>query len=120
MKRFCYFRELLRVKKALSILLIVVFFLAQYGKVVSYMYCKWKAEVKAVTCDCEKKLGEDTKAADHSAQLLLKDKSEDPCITADLLYAGRPSEQINSCFVNTVSTLSQGFESSLLHPPAHV
>src|SRR5258705_11283207 len=98
MKRFCYFREVFNVKKALSILLIVVFLLAQYGKVVSYMYCKWKAEVKTVTCDCEKKLANDTKASDH-AQLLLKDKSEDPCIKTDLLHGDTYSTEINSCFV---------------------
>jgi hypothetical protein len=82
------------------------------------MYCKWKAEIKTVTCDCEKKLATDTKASDHTAQLLLKDKSEDPCIKTDLLHGDRYSTEINSCFVNTVSSLSQGFESPVLRPPA--
>jgi len=98
--------------------LLLIFFVSQYGKVVSYLYCKAQAVVKTVACDCEKNLAAGTKDSTHSAQLLLKDKSEDPYIKTDLIKVNCFSEHGNSCFVNTVSLLPQGFESSLLHPPA--
>jgi hypothetical protein len=104
-------------KKALSIVFILVFFLAQFGNILSYAYCKWRAEAKAVTCDCEKKLVSETKTSDHATQQLLKEKPADPYVKTTLNTFDRFSEQINSCFVNTVSPLAQGFESSVLHPP---
>jgi hypothetical protein len=104
-------------RKGLSILLIVVFLLAQYGNVLSYAYCKWKAETMAASCNCEKKFIEETKDSAHPAQVTLKDRLEDPYIKTDALIIGTPSEQINSCFVKRASLLPEGFESSLLHPP---
>jgi hypothetical protein len=120
MKMIFYFRESVSMKIALSISLILVFTFAQYGIILSYVYCKWKSEIKATTCDCEKKLVTDTKNSDHSAQLILKDKSQDPYIKTDLIHINKFSNQMNSCFVNNISLLAQGFESSVLRPPAIV
>jgi len=107
-------------RKALSILLIVVFFLAQYGNVLSYAYCKWKSETISASCDCEKKFTEGTKDSDHPVRVALKDESEDPYIRADVVIISKFSKQINSCFVNKISFLSKGFKSSPLRPPSTI
>jgi hypothetical protein len=117
-KVFLHLGTQLRMRKALSILLIVVFFLAQYGNVLSYAYCKWQAETMSASCDCEKKFTEGTKDSDHPAPVALKDKSEDPYIKADVVIISKFSKQINSCFVNKISFLSKGFKSSPLRPPS--
>jgi len=105
-------------RRAFAILLIGVFLLAQYGNVLSYVYCKWKAETTSASCDCEKKYSEDTKNSDYPEQISLKEKPEDPFIKSDLLLAGGFSKQISSCSVNRSFLLAKGFKSSPLHPPA--
>jgi len=117
-KVFLHLGTQLRMRKALSILLIVVFFIAQYGNVLSYAYCKWQAETMSASCDCEKKFTEGTKDSDHPAPVALKDKSEDPYIKADVVIISKFSKQVNSCFVNKISFLSKGFKSSPLRPPS--
>lgn len=42
-------------RKLAAILILVVFFSLQYGKVATYLYCKWQAEIvqNKPDCDCE-------------------------------------------------------------------
>jgi len=54
------------VKQKLSaILILVVFFSLQYGKVASYLYCKWQAQIvqNKPDCGCEDRL---TSMFDHN------------------------------------------------------
>ncbi|MDX1935468.1 MAG: hypothetical protein SFU21_00040 [Flavihumibacter sp.] len=45
-------------KKTITIFFLASFFLLQYGKVVSYLYCTYNnyQQTGTITCDCEKKL----------------------------------------------------------------
>ncbi|TAH03320.1 MAG: hypothetical protein EAZ16_07890 [Sphingobacteriales bacterium] len=45
-------------KKNITIFFLASFFLLQYGKVVSYLYCTYEnyKQTGSVTCDCEKQL----------------------------------------------------------------
>jgi hypothetical protein len=53
-------------KKIISILLIAVFFTAQYARQLAYIECKLAAlDTAALSCDCEKETGID-KAGDNS------------------------------------------------------
>jgi len=104
-------------KKALSISLILVFLIAQYGNILSYVYCKWRAEAMSASCDCEKKYAQETKDPDHPVQVVLKDKSADPYEKTGVVIFGEFSKPINCCFVNRASLLAKGFQSPLLHPP---
>jgi hypothetical protein len=107
-------------RKVFAILFIGVFLLAQYGNVLSYVYCKWKSETVAASCDCEKRFSADTKSSDHPVQITLKDKLEDPYIKTDILSLGKYSCQISSRFSNNVFSLAEGFKSSPLRPPSVV
>src|SRR5215831_7810884 len=51
-------------KKFISITLLFVFFLAQFGKMVSYGYCKWENR-SVMQCDCEKVFAVDDHQTDH-------------------------------------------------------
>ena len=45
-------------KKVIAISMLCVFFVIQYGKVATYLYCKWQAEVvqQLKDCGCESHL----------------------------------------------------------------
>jgi hypothetical protein len=46
-------------RKSLASILILTFFSLQYGKIASYWYCKWQAELQQLTdCGCETHLEE--------------------------------------------------------------
>jgi len=105
-------------KTAFAILLIGVFFLAHYGNLLSYVYCKWKAETVAASCDCQKKFTADTKNSDHPVQITLKDKLEDPYIKTDMLSLSKFATQLSSQFGNNVFLLAEGFEPSRFRPPS--
>ena len=108
----------MRVRRAFAILLIGVFLLAQYGHLLSYVYCKWKAETEAASCDCQKKFTADTRNSDHPVQITLKDKLEDPYIKTDMLSFSKFATQLSSQFGNNVSLLAEGFKPSLFRPPS--
>jgi len=83
------------------------------------MYCKWQAEIKTANCDCEKKLATDTKNnPDQTSQLPQTIKAEQPCVPSDFIGFNLHFQQINSCFVNSTPSLTNGFEYPLLRPPA--
>ena len=106
-------------KKTFSILLLVIFSLSQYGKFISYAYCLLQAEAKAVSCDCQKQLGADSKnTSEHAAQLTLKDKYEEPYITTEFISLNLDALQTKNCFANKLFSPAKGFERPLLHPPA--
>jgi len=52
-------------QKVSAILIIVVFFSLQYGKIANYLYCKWQAEIvqNQPNCGCEDHL---TSMFDHN------------------------------------------------------
>jgi hypothetical protein len=106
------------VKNIFAILLIIVFVLAQYGKFISYAYCKWQAEIKTAACDCENILTEKNNPDDHTAQLPLNIKTDEPCVKPNFIAIQFIPGQLNSCFVDNDPPLLKGFESSLLRPPS--
>lgn len=106
-----------------AILLMIVFISLQFGKVATYIYCKWQAEVvmNDPNCDCD----------DHLASMFdqHEDKSENDLskITVnEKLTEFTPKTLVeihqfvlsfSNCFTEYNSSLSENFPEAPFHPP---
>jgi hypothetical protein len=104
------------VKKACSIVFLIIFFLAQYGKLVSYSYCKIKADIRAVSCDCEKLLSDQNTHA--KAQLILKEKPEEVYLTTNFFSYSYATLNVAQPHCRIQNALSEGYHPTLFHPPS--
>jgi len=111
-------------QKVSTILILVVFFSLQYGKIANYIYCKWQAEIvqNKPNCGCEDHL---TSMFDHN----------DDDSTGNSLSKNTLTEKLNeftprtiieapqiilSCsdgFTEYNSDLSKSFAGTPFHPP---
>jgi hypothetical protein len=106
-----------------AILLLLVFFSLQFGKVTTYLYCKWQAEIvqNKPDCGCDNHLAsmfdhkDDGSKNDHSKNTLnekLNEFTPKPLITTPQIFI---SFQKN--FTEYNSLLSESFIDSPFHPP---
>jgi hypothetical protein len=107
-------------KKVFSILFLLIFLLAQYGKVISYVYCKWEVRSE-VHCDCEKILvQEQHQGSDQLASNTYNNKLEEPVVIQSnaQLFVGLII--IESYGNHSTSSPIKGFPGLPFHPPALV
>ena len=111
-------------KKILTITLLSLFFLAQFGKVISFCYCSIENYRISGTadCDCEKNLVGAIKHEtnkDHSPggfQILHYDELFHQCSAINLLDYHHPIRSIKFC--STDESLYNAYLSSMLRPPS--
>ncbi|HET9745340.1 MAG TPA: hypothetical protein VFP97_06500 [Chitinophagaceae bacterium] len=106
-----------------AIFLISVFVSLQFGKVASYIYCKWQAEIvqNIADCGCDDHLTsmfdhkDDTSKSDQS-KLTLKEKLNEftpkGVITVSQVFIA-----FEQSFAEYDSSLSENFIESPFHPP---
>jgi hypothetical protein len=114
------FKESNLLKKLFSIFLLSIFLFAQFGKVISYMYCKWeyRSEVK---CDCEKIFVQDEhQKVDQMTNLNSIPKWDEPLALqqAEVPLANNKSLSIYHSYYPL--GLFKGFPGLPFHPPAVV
>ncbi|HTE10304.1 MAG TPA: hypothetical protein VK645_05025 [Chitinophagaceae bacterium] len=115
-------------KKQIAIFSFLVFFLAQFGKVINFCFCKVEAyqQTKNFICDCEKQLytavKTDNTAKDQSPQNISSQQS-----TEELFYfLNLSSFTINHvvCFTAWPKPDSEGlyhiFGKNVFHPPLRI
>jgi len=107
-------------KKILSIIFFSIFLFAQFGKVMSYAYCKWETRTE-VHCDCEKiLLYANHQDDDQLAKLNINSKWEEPIIAdRNELRFNETNELLNHTPAY-LQDLTNGFVALPFHPPAIV
>lgn len=106
-----------------AILLLTVFLSLQFGKVASYLYCKWHAEIiqNKTDCGCEDHL---TSMFEHNDGSSQNDLSKNT--VNEKLNEFTPRSFINisqvilpsaNCFTEYNAELSESFIDSPFHPP---
>ena len=110
-------------QKVSAILIVVVFFSLQYGKVANYIYCKWQAEIvqNQPGCGCEDHL---TSMFDHNDDDSTNSLSKN--ILTEKLNEFTPKTVIEAPqiilsssdgFTEYNSDLSKSFAGTPFHPP---
>ena len=107
-----------------AILLLIVFISLQFGKVATYLYCKWQTEIfqKIPDCGCDKHLASmfEHHNDDSSKNDLTKNTvSEKLNEFAPRSFIAIPQVYISfkKCFAEYNSPLSESFIDSPFHPP---
>ena len=106
-----------------AILLLTVFLSLQFGKVASYIYCKWQAEIiqSKTDCGCDDHL---TAMFDHDDDAPKNDLSKNT--VNEKLNEFTPKSLIevqqivlssSNCFTEYNAELSESFIDSPFHPP---
>jgi hypothetical protein len=106
-----------------AILLITVFISLQFGKVATYLYCKWQAEIvqKNSDCGCDDHLAsmfdqkDDTSKADQSKSTLNEKLNE--FTPKALIAAPQVFVSFQKSFTEYDSPLSESFPEPPFHPP---
>ena len=107
-------------KKLFSILFFSIFLFAQFGKVISYAYCKWEFR-SAVSCDCEKIFTKDEhQGSDQLAKVNLVVKGEEPVVLQSDETSFVSIGLIKIHFAYPPIQLLNGFTGLPFHPPAEV
>ncbi len=109
-------------RKLATISILFVFLLLQYGKVATYIYCKWQAEIvqKLKDCGCENHLAGmfSEKTSDGVAAITIKEVvSEYTVELPDYYLSATPYFNISQ-FPEYDSPLHNGFTFSSFRPPA--
>ena len=106
-----------------AILLITVFLSLQFGKVASYIYCKWQAEIiqGKTDCSCDDHLTsmfdhDDASPENDLSKLSLNEKLTE---FTPRSFIGVPQVILTSsnCFAEYNAELSKTFIDSPFHPP---
>lgn len=106
-----------------AILLLIVFFTLQFGKVTTFLYCKWQAEIveNKPDCGCNNHL---VSMFDHNDDATKHDQSKNTL--SEKLNEFTPKIAINiepvftsvgKHFTEYNSSLSESFPDSPFHPP---
>ena len=106
-----------------AILLLIVFFSLQFGKVTSYLYCKWQAEIvqNKPDCGCDKHLAsifdhkDDTSKHDQTKNTLSEKLNE--FTPKSSIIAPQVFIFFEKNFTEYNSSLSESFLESPFHPP---
>ena len=110
--------------KILTISLLTLFFLAQFGKVISFCYCSVESyrQTGTIDCDCEKNLAGTVKHEankDHSAAALqtvhFDELFKQRFFTGNIVH---PSAIANSIFNNMDESLYNAYLFTMLRPPS--
>lgn len=111
-------------QKISAILIVVIFFSLQYGKIANYLYCKWQAEIVQNNpgCGCEDHLtsmfdhNDDDSAGNSLAKTTLTEKLNEftPKTTIEV-----PQIILSSSdgFTEYNADLSKSFAGTPFHPP---
>ena len=106
-----------------SILLIAVFMSLQFGKVASYLYCTWQAEIvqNKTDCGCDDHLvsmfdQHDDESKNDQSKITLNEKLNE-FTPKDLIAAPPIFVSFQKNFTEYNSSLSENFIDSPLHPP---
>ena len=107
-----------------AILLLIVFISLQFGKVATYLYCKWQAEIiqNKPDCGCDQHLitmfdhNDDNSSKNDIAKNTVSEKlnefSPRSFIVIPQVYVSN-----EKCFAEYNSPLSENFIDSPFHPP---
>lgn len=106
-----------------AILLLIVFFSLQFGKVASYLYCKWQAEIvqKKPDCGCDNHLvamfdhKDDPSKHDQPKNNLNEKLNE--FTPKSMIVAPQVFISFGKNFTEYNSSLSKSFRESPFHPP---
>jgi len=105
-------------KKFISITFLFIFFLAQFGKLVSYGYCKWENR-SVVQCDCEKVFAVDDYQKDHQVSKINSVTKLDDLVVSYSATSHAELSVLNSCIrCYSSENLLTGFTGSTFHPPS--
>jgi len=112
-------------RKIIAISFLFVFTALQYGKIFSYLYCELRVELtpkSSVKCDCEKIISEhkEPASAPPSHSHALKDKLNEPFVSAIENTAVVIQLVNTSFFINRLVILQRGYENPPYHPPATI
>ena len=107
-----------------AILILVVFFSLQYGKVASYLYCKWQAEIvqNKPDCGCEDHLtsmfdhNDDDSPGNSLSKKTLTEKLNEFTPKA-MIETPRIILSSSDGFTEYNSELSKSFIGTTFHPP---
>ena len=107
-----------------AILILVVFFSLQYGKVASYLYCKWQAEIvqNKPDCGCEDHLtsmfdhNDDDSSGNSLSKRILTEKLNEFTPKA-MIETPRIILSSSDDFTEYNSELSKSFIGTPFHPP---
>ena len=111
-------------RRSSAILILVVFLSLQYGKIATYLYCKWQAEIvqNKPDCGCEDHLtsmfdhnGDDSSDNSLSKNTLTEKLNE---FTPKTVIEAPPIILSSSkCFTEYNANLSESFIGTPFHPP---
>ena len=111
-------------QKLAAILILVVFFSLQYGKIANYLYCKWQAEIvqNKPDCGCEDHLtsmfdhSDDDSSGNSLSKNSLTEKLNEftPKAIIEVLQF-TPSS--SDGFTEYIADLSKSFIATPFHPP---
>jgi len=109
-------------RKLATISVLFVFLLLQYGKVATYLYCKWQAEIvqKMKECGCENHLAGmfSEKATDGLSPVTVKEVISEYVVELPDYYLPATPTFTISQFAEYDSPLHNGFTPSSFRPPA--
>ncbi|HET6721920.1 MAG TPA: hypothetical protein VFH07_04185 [Chitinophagaceae bacterium] len=106
-----------------AILLVIVFISLQFGKVASYIYCKWQAEViqNYAACGCDDHLISMFDSNDDSSNMDLSKNTVNEKLNE---FTPKPLIEVqqivlssSNCFTEYNAELSESFIDSPFHPP---
>ena len=109
-------------RKLATISILCVFLLLQYGKVATYIYCKWQAEIvqKLKDCGCENHLAGmfSEKSSDGLSLVTIKEITSEYIVELPDFYLPSTPTFTISQFAEYDSPLHNGFTPSSFRPPA--
>lgn len=106
-----------------AILLVIVFISLQFGKVASYIFCKWQAEViqNNAACGCDDHLISMFDSNDDSSNMDLSKNTVNEKLNE---FTPKPLIEVqqivlssSNCFTEYNAELSESFIDSPFHPP---
>ena len=106
-----------------AVLLLLVFFTLQFGKVAGYLYCKWKTEViqNKPDCGCDDQLvamfdhhNDDSKSGYTNTGL---NEIVNEFMPRQAIEIIKNSTDIKNCFTAYSSSLSERPQDDTFHPP---
>ncbi|HJS54441.1 MAG TPA: hypothetical protein VJ765_07860 [Chitinophagaceae bacterium] len=107
-----------------AILLVTVFISLQFGKVASYIYCKWQAEIvqNKPNCGCEDHLiamfdHEDDASTENDLTKITLNEKLNEFTPKELIDISQVILTEATCFTEYNSALSENFPDSPFHPP---
>jgi hypothetical protein len=106
-----------------AILLLSVFISLQFGKVASYVYCKWQAEViqNNPACGCDDHLASMFDSKDDSSDNDLSKNTVNEKLNEftpkSLIEVQQIILSLSNCFTEYNAELSESFIDSPFHPP---